>query len=149
MPQSLALVLVHIIFSTRNRIAFLQGQDLRSEVHAYLTATLRALDCEPLLVGGVADHVHLLTGLSRTTSLAELIKNLKTSSTRIVKNKGHPLFSWQSGYGAFSVSESARASVISYIADQEIHHRKMTFQDEFRTFLKRHGVAFDEGYVWD
>ena len=136
MPQSLALVLVHIIFSTKNRIAFLQSPDIRSEVHAYLIGTLRALDCEPLRVGGVADHVHILAALSRRISLAELVKSLKTSSTKIVKNKGHCHFSWQSGYGAFSVSQSAKGSVISYIASQESHHRKMTFQEEFRSLLK-------------
>jgi putative transposase len=149
MPQSLALVLVHIIFSTKNRIAFLRAPDLRSEVHAYLTATLRGLDCDPLRVGGVEDHVHLLTGVSRKTSLAELVKNLKTSSTRALKEKGHRHFSWQSGYGAFSVSQSAKESVISYIANQEIHHRKMTFQEEFRAILNKHRVRFDERYVWD
>src|ERR1700756_5504500 len=90
MPQSLALVLVHIIFSTKNRIAFLQSNELRSAVHAYLTGTLRGLQCEPLQVGGMPDHVHILSGLSRTTSLAEMVKKLKTSSTTAVKAKGHP-----------------------------------------------------------
>ena len=149
MPQSLALVLVHIIFSTKNGVAFLQSAELRSEVHAYLTGTLRGLQCEPLQVGGMEHHVHILSGLSRTTSLAELVKKLKTSSTMTVKAKGHSHFSWQSGYGAFSVSQSAKESVIASIASQEIHHRKMTFQEEFRTFLKKHGISFDERYVWD
>jgi REP-associated tyrosine transposase len=99
MSQSLVLVLVHIIFSTKNRIAVLQSAELRSEVHAYLTGTLRGLQCEPLGVGGMEDHVHILAGLSRTTSLAELIKKLKTSSTMTTKAKGHSHFSWQSGYG--------------------------------------------------
>src|ERR1700692_1013348 len=111
---------------------FLQSAELRSEVHAYLP--LRGLECDPLQVGGVEDHVHILCGLSRKISLAELIKNLKTSSTRIVKGKGHDGFSWQSGYGAFSVSQSARESVFSYIAKQEIH---------------QHGIRFEERYVWD
>ena len=149
MPQSLALVLVHVIFSTKNRIAFLQSAELRSEVHAYLTGTLRGLQCEPLRVGGMEDHVHILAGLSRTTSLAELVKKLKTSSTMTIKAKGHSHFSWQSGYGVFSVSQSTKESVIAYIANQEIHHRKMTFQEEFRSFLAKHGIAFDERYVWD
>ena len=149
MPQSLALVLVHIIFSTKNRGAFMQAPDLRSEIHAYLTATLRSLECQPLQVGGVADHIHILAGLSRTTSLADVVKNLKTSSTKVAKDKGHLHFSWQTGYGAFSVSQSLKDSVISYIASQEIHHRKMAFQEEFRTLLQEHGVAFDERYVWD
>jgi REP element-mobilizing transposase RayT len=89
MPQSLARLLVHLVFSTKNRIAFLQAPELRAEVHAYLTATLQGQDCEPVQVGGVADHVHLLFGLSRTISLADLVKNLKTSSTKMMREKGH------------------------------------------------------------
>src|ERR1700692_5022383 len=107
MAQTLALVLVHIIFATKNRSPLLPSTEVRSPAHAYLTGTLRALDCAPLEVGGVADHVHILCGLSRKISLAELVKNLKTSSSKILKGKGHDGFSWQSGYGAFSVSQSA------------------------------------------
>jgi len=149
MSQSLALVLVHIIFSTKNRRPFFQSVELRSEVRSYLIGTLRGLECVPIQVGGVEDHVHILCGLSRKISLGELVKNLKTSSTRILKGKGHNDFSWQSGYGAFSVSQSAKESVFSYIAKQEIHHRKINFQDEFRALLDKHGIHFDERYVWD
>jgi putative transposase len=149
MSQSLAFVLVHIIFSTKNRMPFLRSTELRSEVHAYLTGTLRCLDCDPLQVGGVEDHIHILCGLSRRISLAELVKNLKTGSTRLLKVKGHGDFSWQTGYGAFSVSESARESVFSYIAQQEMHHRRMSFQDEFRAILNKHGVRFEERYLWE
>ena len=149
MPQSLARLLVHLIFSTKNRVPFLQTPELRSEVHAYLTSTLRGLDCEPVQVGGVADHVHLLFGLSRTISLADLVKNLETSSTKMMSENGHRDFSWQTGYGAFSVSESNKSSVVAYITDQELHHRKMTFQEEIRTLLKKHSVRFDERYIWD
>ena len=149
MPQSLALVLVHIIISTKNRKPFLRSVELRSQVHAYLTGALRCLDCSPLLVGGVEDHVHILCRLSRKISLSELVKNLKTSSTKHVKENGHHDFSWQSGYGVFSVSQSAKESVFAYIANQEIHHRKMNFQDEFRALLTKHGIRFDERYVWD
>jgi putative transposase len=149
MSQSLALILVHIIFSTKDRHPFLRSTEVRSQAHAYLTGTLRALECAPLQVGGVEDHVHILCGLSRKISLAELVKNLKTSSTKVLKGKGHDGFSWQSGYGAFSVSQSAKESVFSYIAEQEIHHRRMNFQDEFRALLNKHGVRFDERYLWD
>ena len=149
MPQSLARLLVHLVFSTKNRIPLLQSPQLRSEVHAYLTATLQGQDCEPVQVGGVADHVHLLFGLSRTITLADLVKNLKTSSTKMVREKGQRDFSWQTGYGAFSVSESNKSAVIAYIADQEINHRKMTFQEEIRALLKKHNVRFDERYIWD
>jgi len=122
---------------------------IRSEVHAYLTATLRGLDCEPVQVGGVADHVHLLFGLSRTISLAELVKDLKTSSTKMMRKKDHGGFSWQTGYGAFSLSESNKSAVIKYIVNQETHHRKMTFQEEIRALRKKHSVRFDERYIWD
>ena len=149
MSQSLALVLVHVIFSTKNRMPFFQSTELRSELHAYLTATLRGLECEPLVVGGVEDHVHILCRLSRKISLADLVQNLKTSSTRILKGKGQPDFGWQAGYGAFSVSQSARESVFTYIANQEIHHRRMNFQDELRALLNKHGVPFEERYIWD
>ena len=128
---------------------FLQSTELRREVHAYLTGTLRGLECDPLQVGGVENHVHILCGLSRNIALAELVKNLKTSSTRVVKGKGHTDFGWQSGYGAFSVSKSAKESVISYVAKQEIHHRTISFQDEFRALLNKHDIHFEERYVWD
>src|SRR5260221_12778055 len=105
MPQSLALVLVYIIFSTKNRAAFMQAPDLRSEVNAYLTATLRGLECRSLQVGGAAGHIHILAGLSRTTCLAELVKNLMTSSTKAVKAKGHLHSAWQTGYGASSFTQ--------------------------------------------
>jgi putative transposase len=149
MPQSLALMLVHIIFSTKSRKPFLRSIELRSQVHAYLTGTLRCLECDPLIIGGVEDHVHILCELSRKISLSELVKNLKTSSTRNLKDNGHHGFSWQTGYGVFSVSQSAKESVIAYISNQETHHRKTTFQDEFRTLLTKHGIRFDERYVWD
>jgi REP-associated tyrosine transposase len=149
MPQSLSRLLVHLVFSTKNRIPFLQSPQLRSEVQAYLTATLRGVDCEPMQVGGVADHVHLLFGLSRTISLAELVKDLKTSSTKMMREKGHLAFSWQAGYGAFSVSESNKTVVIAYIVSQELHHRKMTFQEEIRALLTKHSMRFDERYIWD
>jgi putative transposase len=149
MPQSLALMLVHIIFSTKSRKPFLRSIELRSQVHAYLTGTLRCLECDPLIIGGVEDHVHILCELSRKISLSELVKNLKTSSTRNLKDNGHHGFSWQTGYGVFSVSQSAKESVSAYISNQETHHRKTTFQDEFRTLLTKHGIRFDERYVWD
>ena len=104
MPQSLARLLVHLVFSTKNRVPFLQSLHLRSEVHAYLTSTLRGLDCEPVQVGGMADHVHLLFGLARTICFADLVKHLKTSSTKMIRQKGHHGFSWQTGYGAFTKS---------------------------------------------
>ena len=149
MPQSLALVLVHVVFSTKGREPFLKSPELRSSMHAYLTGTSKNLQCEPLQVGGTEDHIHILSGLSRIISIAELVKNLKTSSSRNFRNKGQSTFAWQTGYGAFSVSQSSKANVIAYIANQETHHRKVTFQEEFRSFRTKHGVRFDERYVWN
>jgi putative transposase len=126
-----------------------KGLSLGFQPQERRTSTLRGLDCEPVQVGGVADHVHLLFGLSRTISLAELVKDLKTSSTKMMRDKGHRDFSWQTGYGAFSVSESNKSAVIEYIVNQETHHREMTFQEEIRALLKKHSMRFDERYIWD
>jgi len=93
--------------------------------------------------------VHILAALSRKISIADLVKDLKTGSTKMVKSKVPSNFSWQTGYGVFSVSESAKEPVISYIANQEEHHRSMTFQEEYRRLLERHGIRFDERYLWD
>jgi REP element-mobilizing transposase RayT len=97
----------------------------------------------------MADHVHLLFGLARTICFADLVKHLKTSSTKMIREKGHHGFSWQTGYGAFSVSESNKNAVMDYIINRDMHHRKMTFQDEIRALLKKHSMRFDERYVWD
>jgi len=116
-----------------------------------LIGTLKNLKCPSLIVGVVEDHVHILCNLSRTITVAKLIEELKTSSSARIKKEGPSLldFQWQNGYGAFSVSQSSAPQVKRYIANQERHHRKRTFQEEFRLFLERHGLAYDERYVWD
>jgi len=151
MPQSLAKVLVHIVFSTKNRYPFLMDKDIGSEMHAYLGGTCKKLDCPVLIVGGVADHVHMLCALTRNYSLAKVIGEMKRESSKWIKTKGMMLtkFTWQSGYGVFSVSQSQVERVRKYIGEQEEHHRKKTFQDEYRSFLKSYEVEYDERYVWD
>jgi len=149
MPQSLANVLIHLIFSTKDREPFLLQADLRRRTHAYLAEVLRNFECPTLIVGGVSDHVHALFRLSRTRSIATVFEHLKKSSSKWIKTQGIPGFGWQRGYGGFSVSESNAAAVVAYIEKQEEHHRKVTFEDEFRLILQRHGVQFDERYVWD
>ena len=133
MPQSLARILVHLIFSTKNREPFL-SLDLQAELHPYLSAVLNHDGCPALEVGGVEDHVHLLFGLSRTLTIAQVVENVKTSSSKWVKAKDTSLahFYWQAGYGAFSVSQSNAAAVIRYIRNQAEHHRRESFQDELR-----------------
>jgi putative transposase len=151
MPQSLSNVLLHVIFSTKNREPFLRDAKLREELHAYLVGALRNIDSPALIVGGAADHVHVLCRLARTTTIAGLVEEAKTGSSKWLKchESGVPTFHWQSGYAAFSVSPSNAARVKRYIEQQESHHRVTTFQDELRAFLRRHQVAYDERYVWD
>ena len=151
MPQSLSNVLVHIVFSTKERRAMLRGDDLRREMYKYLGGISNNLDCPPIIVGGTDDHVHLLARQARTIALADWIKELKRGSSIWIKTKGQALecFQWQAGYGAFSVSQSQSARVQRYVASQEEHHGRLSFQDEFRQLLHKHGLEFDERYVWD
>ncbi len=151
MPQSLSKILVHTVFSTKDRHPFLREKSLRDELHRYLGGILSNLDCQPIIVGGVEDHVHLLSALSRTCEPAAMVKEIKRSSSLWLKTKNPDLhnFAWQTGYGIFSIGFSQIETVRTYIAGQEEHHRKISFQDEFREFLKRYEVEFDERYVWD
>ena len=151
MPQSLSNVLIHVVFSTKHRQPFLQQARDRDAMTGYLIGALQNIKCPPLIVGVVSDHVHILCNLSRTMSIAQLIEELKTSSSARIKEQGAHLqdFYWQNGYGAFSVSQSNMEQVKQYIATQEEHHRTRTFQEELRLFLERHGIAYDERYVWD
>ena len=149
MPQSLSQILVHIIFSTKNREPFLKDAGVRKEMHAYLAAVLEKYDSRAWLVGGTADHVHVLCDLSHSQTLAKVVGESKRSSSRWVKTKGITRFYWQAGYGAFSVSCTNAATVKQYIAEQDRHHARRSFQDEYRVFLRGHRLEFDERYVWD
>jgi putative transposase len=151
MPQSLAKVLVHIIFSTKSRFPFLSDITIRSEMHAYLGGTCNNLESPVIIVGGISEHVHILCRLSRSISIAKLIGELKRESSKWIKTKGGILtkFSWQNGHGIFSVSESNVEQVREYILNQEKHQRKKNFQDEYRTFLNKYRVEYNEKYVWD
>lgn len=151
MPQSLANVLLHVVFSTKHRAPFLKTPEIRHELNGYMVGTLRNIECPSLIVNCVEDHLHCLCQLSRTMSIAKLIEEMKTSSSIWVKEADSSIkgFYWQAGYGAFSVSQSNVEKVKAYIANQEDHHRKVSFQDEFRTLLRKHGIQWDEQYVWD
>ena len=151
MPQSLAKILVHIVFSTKHRQPFLKNEEIRGELHAYTIGVLRALESPSLAINSVEDHIHILCRLSRKIAVMKLIEEIKTSTSKWIKTKGTPYrgFYWQGGYGAFSVSESKHADVARYIARQPEHHRRLTFQDEFRQLCAKHGLAIDERYVWD
>jgi putative transposase len=151
MPQSLSRVLLHIVFSTKNRYPFLADKNARSEMHAYLGGICNELECPVLTVGGVSDHVHILCALSRNLSIAKVVGDVKRGSSKWIKTKGKMLtkFAWQNGYGAFSVGQPDLERVREYIVRQEDHHKKRTFQDEYRSFLMEYGVEYDERYVWD
>ena len=150
MAQSLSRILVHVILGTKDRVPLLTP-DIRAELHPYLAVVLCDKDCPSVRVGGVEDHVHLFFGLSRTLTVAKLVETIKTASSKWIKTKGPQFarFHWQGGYGAFSVSQSDAEAVVRYIDSQVEHHRRMTFQDEFRKFLERYQVPYDERYVWD
>jgi len=150
MPQSLSLVIVHVVFSTKDRRPFL-NPDICPKLHAYLATVARNAGCEAYRVGGVADHVHLAIRLSRTVTIADLVQDLKTASSKWLKTQSPDLsaFSWQRGYGCFSVGASDLDALRAYIDDQANHHGTRTFQDEFRTLLEKYAVEYDEAYVWD
>ena len=151
MPQSLAKILLHSTFSTKGRVPLLQDKSIRNELYAYMATVLQSIGCPALIIDGVPDHIHILNRLSRTITVAEMFEKIKSSSSGWIKSKGPKFrdFYWQSGYGAFSVSESRVPDVRKYIENQKEHHRRLSFQDEFRALCERHGIAIDERYVWD
>ena len=151
MPQSLAQLYVHIVFSTKNRQPFLKDRAFCGRVHAYLLGIYENQGSPSLRVGGPDDHVHTLCRLSKTHDVATLIRELKRDSSKWIKEENPRLgdFYWQQGYGAFSVSPSHVPALVEYIINQEEHHRRESFQDEFRRLCKKYGVAIDERYVWD
>jgi REP element-mobilizing transposase RayT len=150
MPQSLSAVYIHLVFSTKERRPFLRDKSVRDKLHAQLGGISKTLECPPLIVGG-EDHVHMLCRFSRTITQAEWVKEVKRVSNGWLKEQGpgYTDFEWQGGYADFSVSQSNLDQVKEYIAGQEEHHRKMTFQDELRALLRKHEIEFDERYVWD
>ncbi|RJP23665.1 MAG: IS200/IS605 family transposase [Candidatus Omnitrophota bacterium] len=150
MPQSLSCVIIHIIFSTKDRYPFINDA-IETDLYSYLAAILQQVKCPAILINGMPDHVHILCNLSRTISIAKLLEEVKKSSSKWIKTKGgiHQKFHWQAGYGVFSVSQTKVQSVKTYIQNQKDHHRTKTFQDEFREFLSANGVDYDEKYVWD
>ena len=150
MGQSLSKVYLHIVFSTKNRHPFITT-DIRDEVHKYLGGVAKQHDSSALMVGGVADHIHMLCVLNRTQSQSSLLMEIKRASSLWIKQRFKHMnqFAWQGGYGAFSVDPSNLDAVIAYIKNQEEHHRVRTFQEEYRLIMTRYKVEWDEKYVWD
>ena len=150
MPQSLSMNIVHLIYSTKNRHPWLTPE-IRPALFAYQAGVFKKLDSQSIVIGGVHDHLHALFVLSKNRALCDIIEGVKRSSSKWIKTQGAQFrdFHWQGGYGAFSVSQSQVPKVRQYIEQQEEHHKVLSFQDEFRAFLKRNRVDYDEKYVWD
>ncbi|WP_029036650.1 IS200/IS605 family transposase [Salinimicrobium xinjiangense] len=150
MGQSLVKNYIHLVFSTKHRQPLIYAP-VEVELHNYLGGICNRLDCQVIKIGGHFDHIHILCMLSKKLALIKLIEELKSHSSKWIKTKGvgYEKFYWQDGYGAFSVNPSEVDTVTTYISKQHEHHRKKTFQDEYRDFLKKYNVEFDERYVWD
>jgi putative transposase len=150
MPQSLSQIILHIIFSTKNRKPWIHEKVI-SEMHSYLAETSRDQGWECYRVGGVADHVHLLVRQPRTAKVSDFIGHLKRNATKWMHTKGSEYkdFAWQDGYGAFSIGYSQLESVINYIDRQKQHHQKFTFEEEYKLVLQKYNIHYDEKYVWD
>lgn len=146
MSHTCGNILLHFIFSTHGRRP-LMGPEFRNDLFAYLGGIVREMGGAALIVGGTADHVHMLVRVRPSQSAAEIARTVKTNSSRWIRERC-PDFAWQTGYGVFSVSESSVPTVTKYIATQEEHHSRRSFQDEFRTFLRKNGIVVDEKYVW-
>ncbi len=150
MPQSLSKVYVHITFSTKNREKLID-EEIENRLFEYLGGICKGLECNPVKIGGFINHVHILCTLSRKITQSELLEKIKKESSKWIKtiDEKYKRFYWQRGYGIFSVNPSEIDIVIEYIKNQKEHHKTKSFQDEYRAFLIKYNVDFDERYVWD
>lgn len=141
---------MHITFSTKHRVTILQSP-VREELHRFLGGCCNKLECQVITIGGFSDHVHVLCFLSKKIPLVKLIEEIKSQSSRWIKTKGsmYKSFCWQNGYGAFSINPKDVNSIIDYINNQQEHHKKKSFEEEYRDFLKEYHIVYDERYVWD
>jgi REP element-mobilizing transposase RayT len=150
MGQSLVRNYVHIVFSTKHR-QHLILPPFEQEIHAYLGGICKNLQCHPIKIGGFSDHIHILCMLSKNIALKTQVEKVKANSSKWAKTRDESLenFYWQNGYGGFSINPNEVDRVVNYINNQYNHHSKKTFQDEYRLFLKKYRVEYDERYVWD
>ena len=150
MPQSLVKNYIHITFSTKKRQPFID-KTIENELFRYFGGICKNLECNPIIVGGYKDHVHILCLLSRKIALMKLVEELKSHSSKWIKSKGvrYQKFYWQNGYGGFSVAPSRVDEVKAYISNQEEHHKEKSFKEEYLTLLKAYDIEYDERYVWD
>ena len=148
MPQSLANILIHAVWSVKERRPQI-ADSVRAGLHGYMAGTLKRIESPALIINSVADHVHVFCQLSKNLAVCKLVEEVKKSSSKWMKEQGVLDFAWQNGYGVFSVSQSNVLAVRRYVQGQAEHHKKRDFRSEFRAFCKRHRVVIDERYVWD
>ncbi len=150
MSQSLSNVLLHIVFTTKNRHPWIDVE-IEQELWPYIATICHELNCSAHKVGGVEDHVHIACSLSRTETIAKLLSTIKANSSKWIKGKGaqYEKFAWQNGYGEFSIGQSQLEPLRAYIGNQRDHHHQESFRDEFRKLLAKYQVGYDERYVWD
>ena len=150
MAQSLSSILIHLVFSTKNREPFITPA-IETELYPYMAKTFRELKSPSLIIDGTSDHVHILFSMGRVIRVADLVEEVKTGSSKWIKTKGREFrnFHWQKGYGAFSIGQSNVMALKKYILGQKQHHRRITYQDEYRNLLQAYEIDYDERYVWD
>jgi REP element-mobilizing transposase RayT len=150
MAQSLSKIYLHIIFSTKKRHPWIV-EKIQSELYAYMAAVLKSWDSPVIIIGGMPDHTHILSLLSKNHPVSKVIEQAKKKTSKWIKTKDKEFsnFYWQNGYGVFSVSQSQLGTVRNYIENQKEHHKRMSFKDEYRSFLKKYEIPYDERYVWD
>ena len=147
MPQSLVKVLVHVIFSTKNRVGLIEPK-IEDLLFSYVHGIVENNKSKLVLAGGTSNHVHLLISLGKTVDVSQLIGDIKRDSSSWMKQHRKDFY-WQEGYGAFSIGQSQVPSVMKYIANQKQHHAKQEYKEEFRGLLKKYEVDYDERFVWD
>ncbi len=150
MTSTLTNLLVHVVFSTKDRQPFI-AEEYRDRLYAYIGGIVRKEGAELLAIGGVADHVHLALKIRSSHALADIVRKIKANASKWINDNRYVTgkFSWQNGYGAFSVSASQIEKVREYIDNQAEHHRGRTFKEELLEMVTKHGVDFDPQYLWD
>ena len=148
MPQSLSNILLHIVFSTKQREDLIHPE-IEPRLYEYMGGIHRSMRCPALLIGGTANHLHTLCRLERTVTVSKLLEGVKSDSSKWMKTQGFAEFGWQNGYGAFSIGASTIPALKEYINNQKQHHASVTFKDEYRALLAKYDIEFDERYVWD
>jgi REP element-mobilizing transposase RayT len=150
MPQSYSNILLHLVFSTKNREPLILP-NIEAELHRYMTGIFKQCHCPALLINGTSDHIHSLCVLDRSATVAALVESVKTGSSKWIKTKGPEFheFYWQKGYGVFSIGQSNKEALKRYTQNQKEHHGTISFQGEFRTLCQKYGIKMDERHAWD